>query len=104
MTVTSAGFNSKDTSADIDTYPALLSRNNYIITVGSVIASLGPNNGARYGWSPGGNVLTVSAPGDRACMGFGRGYLVVEALGNHISTGIVSGLVAYFLSLPDLGT
>lgn len=101
--VTSAGFNSEDTFSDIDTYPALLSRTNDIITVGSVIASIGPNNGARYSWSQGGDVLTVSAPGNAACMGFGWGYLVVEALGNHISTGIVSGLVAYFLSLPDLG-
>lgn len=101
--VTSAGFNSEDTFADIDTYPALLSRTNDIITVGSVIASIGPNNGARYSWSPGGDAMTVSAPGNAACMGFGWGYLVVEALGNHISTGIVSGLVAYFLSLPDLG-
>lgn len=101
--VTSAGFNSEVTFSDIDTYPALLSRTNDIITVGSVIASIGPNNGARYSWSQGGDVLTVSAPGNAACMGFGWSYLVVEALGNHISTGIVSGLVAYFLSLPDLG-
>lgn len=102
--VISAGFNSEDTFADIDTYRALLSRTNDIITVGSVIASIGPNNGARYSWSPGGDVLTVSAPGSRACMGFGWGYLVVEALENRISTGIVSGLVAYFLSLPDLAS
>lgn len=101
--VTSAGFKSEDTFADIDTYPALLSRTNDIITMGNVIASIGPNNGARYNWSPGGDVLTVSAPGNAACMGLGL-VLVVEALGNHILTGIVSGLVAYFLSLPDLGT
>lgn len=75
--VTSAGFNSEDTFADIDTYPALLSRTNDIITVGSVSASIGPNNGARYSWSPGGDVLTVSAPGNAACMGFGWGFLVV---------------------------
>lgn len=101
--VTSAELNSKNTFADIDTFPALLSRTNDIITVRSVIASIGPNNGARYSWSPGGDVLTVSAPGNEACMGFGWGYLVAEELGNHISTGIVSGLVAYFLFLPDLG-
>lgn len=102
MIVTSVEFNSEDAFADIDTYPAFLSRTKDIITVGSVIASIDPNNGATYSRSPGGDVPTVSAPGNGACMSFGWGYLVVEALGNHISTSIVSGLVAYFLSLPDL--
>lgn len=101
--VISAGFKREDTFADIDTYPALLSWTNKIITMGSVMASIVPNNGARYSCSPGGDVFTVRAPGNAASMGFSWGFLVVEALRNHISTGIVSGLGTYFRSLPDLG-
>lgn len=77
-------------------YPAKLSATEDIITVGSVVATSGPNNGARYSWSAGGPQVTVYAPGNGAC---------VDSLitGDIIATATVSGLVAYFLSLPDLG-
>lgn len=77
-------------------YPAKLAATEDIITVGSVVATSGPNNGLRYSWSAGGPQVTVYAPGNGAC---------VDSLvtGDIIATATVSGLVAYFLSLPDLG-
>lgn len=83
-------------------YPAKLALSEDIITVGSVIATSGPNNGARYSWSAGGPQVTVRAPGNGLCVRtIGAGAL--ELKGDIIATATVSGLVAYFLSLPDLG-
>lgn len=77
-------------------YPAKLAASEDIITVGSVIATSGPNNGVRYSWSAGGSQVTVYGPGNGACVD-----LIVT--GDVIATATVSGLVAYYLSLPDLG-
>lgn len=83
-------------------YPAKLATSEDIITVGSVVATRGPNNGARYSWSAGGPQVTVRAPGNGFCVhSIGTGSL--ELTGDIIATATVSGLVAYFLSLPDLG-
>lgn len=80
----------------IKSYPAKLAMSEDIIAVGSVVATSGPNNGARYSWSAGGSQVTVYAPGNGRC---------VDSIvtGDIIATATVSGLVAYYLSLPDLG-
>lgn len=83
-------------------YPAKLSTSEDIIAVGSVIATSGPNNGARYSWSAGGPQVTVRAPGNGPCVRLIGGE-PLELRGDIIATATVSGLVAYFLSLPDLG-
>ena len=83
-------------------YPAKLAATEDIITVGSVVATSGPNNGARYSWSAGGPQVTVRAPGNGFCVrSIGAGPLEIK--GDIIATATVSGLAAYFLSLPDLG-
>lgn len=88
--------------AALDKYPALLAKkpNINIITVGSVVATHGPNNGERYVWSGRGSTVTVSAPGNGDCMTALQDEDQVVA--PDLSSAIVSGLVAYFLSLPDL--
>lgn len=89
----------------IDSYPALYSRDFYLLTVGAVIASAAnPRNGQYWPWSKGPesdlNPARIFAPGDGWCVN----HAGVEewTAGHGISTAIVSGLVAYFLSLPDL--
>lgn len=82
-------------------HPALLAKKpkSYIITVGSMVATKGPNNRERYTWS-GSSSLTVSAPGNGACMtALQDEYQVV---GPDVSSAIVSGLVACLLSPMDL--
>ena len=107
VVVTSAGGHRREAYADITTLPVLLSLEHDIITVGAVLASneaLGDlTNGQRFPWSRGGPALTVSAPGNGICMGPFGGEVDISTGGDGISTAIVTGLVAYILSLPDLG-
>lgn len=86
----------------VKSYPAKLAATEDIITVGSVVATSGPNNGARYSWSAGGPQVTVRAPGNGFCVR-SLGAEPLELRGDIIATATVSGLAAYFLSLPDLG-
>lgn len=98
------------TSETIQGYPYLLSLpNSYgpaldIVTVGRVRASwqitqngtpldpLPPNSGAKV-YAPGNGLVRIA------------GSEVPDNVeGDFISTGIAAGLIAYFLSLPDLGT
>lgn len=67
----------------------------------SVRPTLDSLNGNRFLWSKGGPLLRVQGPGISICAG--RGQDAVEAEGGNISQAIVTGLVAYFLSLPDIG-
>lgn len=105
--VTSSGTNWKEPYVDVNTWPALFGQSNDIIVVGSVLAATtsqdGLENGQLFPWSPGGeDQVTLFAPGNGACLGPGR-RVQSDARGGNISTAIVSGLVAYLLSLPDLG-
>lgn len=105
--VTSSGTNWKEPYVDVNTWPALFGQSNDIIVVGSVLAATtsqdGLENGQLFPWSPGGeDQVTVFAPGNGACLGPGM-RILNDARGGNISTAIVSGLVAYLLSLPDLG-
>lgn len=65
---TSSGMNFEEPYAEIDTYSALFSQIVEIIPLGSMIAS---TDGERYDWSPGGDNLMVSAPGNALCVGPG---------------------------------
>lgn len=107
VVVTSAGGHRREAYTDITTMPALLSLEHNIITVGAVLASNEPLedliNGQRFPWSRGGPALTVSAPGNGQCMSPFGGEVDISTGGDVISTAIVTGLVAYVLSLPDLG-
>lgn len=106
VVVTSAGYNTNDYYEDINEWPALLSQDqeHNVISVGSVLSSVTGHEiisyGERYPWSRGGNTATVSAPGDVYCAGLGNSMMAVEA--SFSSAAIVTGLVAYFLSLRDV--
>lgn len=112
IVVTSAGTNHKEAYADIDSWPSLLAAEIDIITVGSVAAVRGDSkdglykglsNGQRYPWSVGGELLTVNGPGNALCAGKEINTPVELVEGSSISNAIATGLVAYFLSLEDLG-
>lgn len=107
VVVTTSGIDNGSPYAENAHYPAALSQYGFnIIVVGSVLASNTPNeaygisNGQRFPWSNGRDV-TVSAPGNGEC--FGPNNMGLSHTSNTISTAIVTGLVAYFLSLKTLG-
>ena len=107
VVVTTSGIDNRSPYAENTCYPAALSQYGFnIIVVGSVLASNTPNevygisNGQRFPWSNGRDV-TVSAPGNGEC--FGPNNMELSHTSNTISTAIVTGLVAYFLSLQTLG-
>lgn len=108
IVVVAAGENTEGSSPrenNIDTYPALFSDDYYILTVGAVMASASsPKNGQLWPWSKGSDESSLApkvyAPGDGWCVN--HNGLEEWTAGQGISTGILSGLVAYFLSLPDL--
>lgn len=108
IVVVAAGENIEGSSpiaSSIDTYPALFAENLYILSVGAVMASASsPQNGQLWPWSKGSDMSALAArvyaPGDGWCVN--HNGLEEWTAGQGISTAIVSGLVAYFLSLPDL--
>lgn len=107
VVVTTSGIDNRNPYAESTRYPAALSQYGFnIIVVGSVLASNTPNevygisNGQRFPWSNGRDVA-VSAPGNGEC--FGPNNMGLSHTGNTVSTAIVTGLAAYFLSLKTLG-
>lgn len=108
VVVTTSGIDNRNSYAENTYYPAVLSQYGCnIIVVGSVLASNTPNevygisNGQRFPWSNGRGV-TVSAPGNGDC--YGPNNIALTHTSNTISTAIVTGLAAYFLSLKTLGS
>lgn len=109
VVVCSSGGDFENPDPDIVLYPAGFPG---IITVGSVLASgpLQPSGGGmdgirigqRFPWSLGRDSVTLNAPGDRFCLFPDNIARYVQ--GPSLSSAVVSGLVANFLSLPDLGT
>lgn len=106
IVVVSAGENLPDSpSGVIDSYPALYSIDFYLFTVGAVIASASnPRIGQYWPWAKGpkGDFVPAKlfAPGDGWCVN--HAGVDEWTAGQGISTAIISGLAAYFLSLPDL--
>lgn len=103
--VVSAGPDHQNNYGNINTYPALLSLEHNIITVGAVrsthINDQGASYGQRYPWSRGGNALTVSAPGFGTCSTT-NDVTLNDWEGASFAGAVVSGLVATFLSIPIL--
>lgn len=88
---------------DVDTWPALLSERYPIITVGAVSSdNSNPEYGKRFSWSLGGNAISVSAPGNGICTELNGKVGYSE--GSSFAGAVVSGLVAYFLSIPQLNS
>lgn len=113
VVVTSAGFTTTSTkSPNIDHWPAALAETMDIIAVGGVHTyPAGQPRKQEYGLSipssKGGPALTVRAPGEGYCAK-GNSYSrwayreAWSVMGSDFPTAIVSGLVAYFLSIPPL--
>lgn len=109
VVVTSSGMDRENTKASvITTIPARWSKIYNIVTVGAVYASDPTQgeaelylNGQRLPWSPWGPEIVVAAPGNGLCASAHSPGTRVE--GDVIASATVTGLVAYFLSLPDLG-
>lgn len=100
VVVTSAGRDEKNSWGEIVHMPAGLGASYDIITVGAVNPEPGPTYGARYAWSPGGDALTVTGPGRGTCqIPNDKGF---QMEGPSMAGAVVSGLVAYFLSIPEL--
>lgn len=106
IVVVSAGENVPGRpSGEVDSYPALYSIDFYLFTVGAVIASAAnPQVGQYWPWTKGqlGDWVSAKlfAPGDGWCVNHAGDEEWTSGQG--ISTAIISGLAAYFLSLPDL--
>lgn len=109
VVVTSSGMDRANTKASvITTIPARWSKIYDIVTVGAVYAPdptqkqsrLNPN-GPRFLWSPWGPEIVVAGPGNGLCAS--AHSLGIRVEGDIIASATVTGLVAYFLSLPDLG-
>lgn len=100
VVVTSAGRDEENSWGEIVHMPAGLAGSYDIITVGAVDPEPGPNYGARFAWSRGGDNLAVSGPGRGMCqIPDDKGF---QMEGPSIAGAVVSGLVAYFLSIPEL--
>lgn len=105
VVVVSAGPDYQNNFGNVNTYPALFSRDHDIITVGAVrsthLNDQGASYGQRYPWSRGGDALIVSAPGFGACSTLNDDN-IYDWEGASFAGAIVSGLVASFLSIPVL--
>lgn len=109
VVVTSSGMDRENSrSAVITTIPARWSRMYDIITVGAVYAPVMKQkkvgllpNGQRLPWSCWGPEIVLAGPGNGVCASAQNPEIQVEA--DIIASATVTGLVAYFLSLPDLG-
>lgn len=94
-----------DISTGKDTFPASFETISHIITVGAISPLSLPNipYGSKYPWSIGSP--TVNAPGSGFCQitppgGTGRNDQAF--MGPAMAAAITTGLVAYFLAIPDL--
>lgn len=102
VVVVSAGEDKSINYGEITSWPAVLatSPTSPIITVGGVESQPGEEFGKRFGWSPGGAALTVSAPGNGMCANEKGDFM--SAYGTDFASAVVAGLISYFLSIPVL--
>ncbi|KAL8829647.1 MAG: hypothetical protein Q9191_001898 [Dirinaria sp. TL-2023a] len=99
VVVTASGNEADDENhKEIDDYPALFRKDlKDLIVVGAV-----DNNGKTWSDSQGGDLLDLSAPGVDIICADGKKNIPQKQSGTSFSTASVSGLAAYFLSLPEL--
>lgn len=87
-----------------DTWPASFAAISSVITVGAISPLPLPDlpYGSRYPWSVGS--VTVSAPGGGFCQITGGGGLGNDRafMGPGLAAAVTTGLIAYFLAIPDL--
>ena len=89
---------------DLSTWPSSLAGLTDMITVGAVTPFPQPDTpyGSRYPWSPTGppGTVTISAPGGGLCGT--KGGILKPFIGPGMAVAVTTGLVAYFLAIPDL--
>lgn len=102
IVVVSAGEDRSINFGEIRSWPAVLAASPTIpiITVGGVQSEPGEEFGKRFGWSPGGDALTVSGPGNGKCANEKGDFM--SAHGTDFASAVVAGLISYFLSIPVL--
>lgn len=96
-----AGEDGTGTNRPIDSWPALFADLLPLIVVGAV----DPANGKTYPWSPGGRLITVTAPGGVYCQnepGVGI-FLRGQRYGASFAAAMVTGMVSTWLSDDELG-
>lgn len=104
VVVSSSGVKTGPDYQEVFPFPQALAPITGVLTVGSVAAAgQEPERilqyGQRFPWS--GGEPMVSAPGNGDCMG-PDGQVLQNVQGANISVAIIAGLVAYFLSLPNV--
>lgn len=98
--VASAGEDPDENYGDTSVWPGLFASDYDMITVGAVQSEEGDDFGRRFAWSAGGDAVSVSGPGNGLCASLDGELNSVE--GASFATAVVSGLVAYFLSIQAL--
>lgn len=103
MIVTHAGSFSEGDQMILN-MPADLAKTTDFITAGAVVPFVTPANPSWFGQRiPGtltGPAVTASAPGSGFC--YAKGTNVQPYTGSGLAGAVMAGLVAYFLSIPDL--
>lgn len=104
VVIASSGVKRAPKYQEVFPFPQALAPITGLLTVGSVVAAgQEPERILRYGqrfpWS--GGEPMVNAPGNGDCVG-PDGQVLQNVQGANISVAIVAGLVAYFLSLPNV--
>lgn len=98
--VASAGEDLEESYGDIGIWPGRFASDYDMITVGAVQSEGGDDFGRRFAWSAGGDAVSVSGPGNGLCAYLDDELYTVE--GASFANAVVSGLVAYFLSIQAL--
>ena len=99
VVVVPAGIDQNDLNADINRWPATVESRHDIIVVGAADI----RTRKEMPWSRGGPFLSVVAPGSVRCAQNQAGNLIMRRYGTDVAAAQVAGLIAYFLSLDDVG-
>lgn len=99
--VVAAGEDGTGTNRAIESWPALFAGLLPLIVVGAV----NPTNGKTYPWSPGGKLLTVTAPGEVRCQNEAGVGMVLKGQrsGASFAAAMVTGMISTWLSDDELG-
>lgn len=99
IVVVPSGTDTSYRNSDINRWPATTERRHDIIVVGGVEV----HSGRTYTFTRGGPFLSVNAPGYTKCAS-GRGPgSYMRRRGTDVAAAQVAGLIAYFLSLDNIG-
>lgn len=98
--VASAGEDLDESYGDTSVWPGRFASDYDMITVGAVQSEGGDDFGRRFAWSAGGDAVSVSGPGNGLCAYLADELYTVE--GASFANAVVSGLVAYLLSIQAL--